>query len=295
MFFNSIPMLSGTMSVRISCLLFIVLVFPVALFGQETVDSSTQIEICFSAEHSYVSDLGFYLIGPQECGSPIVALAPVASSVDPTSGCCCNQGNDVNALCFSTSGDSIFDLCQSTVPLTGSYFGYGTANVGDSAIDWSSLIGCPIVSGSWRAQIFDCVGADVGFMTGASLEVNGSTDEYLFPIDTLTSAINDNSCDHITASIVQFGTDSILTHSMILNDQQLLTYQFYEGTSQLVIKGDIHTGLIMDLYDIRGRLLETREIQQNQPIDLSKNRGVVIMIVNDDAGVPLLTIKLILP
>jgi len=160
------------------------------------INSTTQISVCFSATHTYVSDLGFYLVGPASCGSPIVTLAP-------NPGANCNSGNDVSNLCFSNASTNTFNVCTASTPLTGTYGKYGALGTN---ISWSSLNGCDASAGGWKVQIFDCVGLDFGALTNASItfsnltSVCGSPTSITHSSGPINSAINDNSCNTTTAS-----------------------------------------------------------------------------------------------
>ncbi|HQE12358.1 MAG TPA: hypothetical protein PLQ78_06400, partial [Flavipsychrobacter sp.] len=160
------------------------------------INSTTQISVCFSATHTWVSDLGFYLVGPASCGSPIVTLAP-------NPGTNCNNGNDVSNLCFSNTSTNTFNVCAASTPLTGTYGKYGALGTN---ISWSSLNGCDASAGGWKVQIFDCVGFDVGALTNASItfsnltSVCGSPTSITHSSGPINAAINDNSCNTTTAS-----------------------------------------------------------------------------------------------
>jgi len=41
-----------------------------------TITAATTINVCVSATHTFVSDLGFFLVGPATCGSPTITLSP---------------------------------------------------------------------------------------------------------------------------------------------------------------------------------------------------------------------------
>ncbi|MCF8463219.1 MAG: hypothetical protein K9G41_00145 [Flavobacteriales bacterium] len=249
--------------------------------------------ICFEAQHTYVSDLGFYLIGPQECGSPIIPISPQPQSTSPTNGCCCNSGNNIDSLCFSTESNLCIDVCNSPVPLSGTYGGYDSVS-GSTLIDWTPLYGCPIQSGSWRAQIFDCIGSDVGTFTGGTLVINGLNDSFLYHISDENSSINDNSCTHQTASIIQFGTDQIVVTDISefsSNDVAL----HYSSIDNAISCQNIGGGnAILILYDLNGSILFEATVHENQLTQLPAFRG--IGIVKLFKGVePIATSKLVRP
>ena len=195
------------------------------------VDANTTITVCFSANHTYVSDLGFVLVGPPSCGSPSVTLSPNPEVINVANGCCCNSGNNVNNLCFSTANTNQLNMCSSGTPLSGTFGfhsgGYFSANgpnypQGGAA----NLYGCNAAEGGWAVQIYDCIGADVGALTNATITFSNGTSTINYASGPINSAINDNSCDPTTASIYVVP----LTTPINPNPQQVpnsgtLTYQ----------------------------------------------------------------------
>jgi gliding motility-associated-like protein len=163
--------------------------------------SSSTIQICFSASHTYVSDLAFHLVGPPSCGSPDILLSP-------NPGTSCNGGNNITELCFSSATADAFSVCGAPTPLTGTYGAYSDASI----IDWTPILGCDANSPGWAVQIYDCVSIDTGVLTDATLtftDVDGSGNaisaSYSTPVG-FSSPINDNSCSSSTASIFQVET-----------------------------------------------------------------------------------------
>jgi trimeric autotransporter adhesin len=168
------------------------------------IDAQTQISICFTAEHSYISDLAFYVVGPASCGSPTILLAP---SPGVCNGCCTNGDNDpdINNLCFSTEVTNSLNMCSfSPNEATGTYGAYGA---GATPINWTPLYGCEASQAGWSVQIYDCVGADSGSLTDASLSFTGTsvgneTVSYSYTTPSnFASGIADNSCTAASASI----------------------------------------------------------------------------------------------
>jgi subtilisin-like proprotein convertase family protein len=195
------------------------------------IDSTTEITVCFSAQHTYVSDLGFYLIAPTNgagCANVstpgnygIVELLPSVAAWDdvtnlPTSVLCsysqintnCTQsGNNVENFCFTSllpAGDSAYTacVCDMNTPLTGTYA---------SAGPWSTIYGqqVPAPYGTsyncgWSVQIFDCIAQDVGYLTNVTISFSGQSNcgysELNYDSGTISSTINDNSCDVSSAS-----------------------------------------------------------------------------------------------
>lgn len=168
------------------------------------VDANTEISICFSGNHSWVSDLGFYLIGPASCGSPVISLSPNPGSIGM--GLACNSGNNISNLCFSTESSTNLNVCTAPAPLSGTYGTYGAT---PTPIIWTNLYGCDANAGGWAVQVFDCVGLDTGNLTDATLNFSGpnsigvqSNMSYTTPVG-FSSPISDNSCSQASASIFQ--------------------------------------------------------------------------------------------
>ncbi|MCW3084739.1 MAG: hypothetical protein JWP12_2105 [Bacteroidetes bacterium] len=164
---------------------------------QMLISATTTITVCFNATHTYVSDLGFYLVSP--CGQTI-PLSPNPGSIGQNN--ICNSGDNVNNLCFSNSTAADLNVCSATTPLTGTYGHYGVAP--GTAINWVPLYGCDAAQGGWKVQIYDCIGADVGSLTHATITFTGMTPCGIKTISynsgAISSAINDNSCTAASAS-----------------------------------------------------------------------------------------------
>jgi hypothetical protein len=184
------------------------------------VDSTTIIEVCFSASHTFVSDLGFYIIAPgygHEFGQPsgpglygtVELLPPVSNWSETTNlnsnvlGCSdgvntnCNSGDDVEDFCFTTElpaqdPASTACVCDLSAPLTGEFA---------SAGPWEKIFGFPIHLGGWSVQIYDCVGADVGALESVKLKFIEENQVTIYDSGNMYSAINDNSCNYTEASI----------------------------------------------------------------------------------------------
>src|SRR5690554_2619745 len=171
--------------------------------SESIITSDTHITVCFTAVHTYVSDLAFYLVGPG--GSPTILLSPNPGANGQ--GPICNSNNDVNGLCFSTLSTNNFNPC---IPETGcgnptactsNYTGvYGSYGPSHTTIDWSPLYGLNAAQGGWAVQIYDCIGADVGALTNASITFTnlstscGGANFISYNSGPISSAINDNSC-----------------------------------------------------------------------------------------------------
>jgi hypothetical protein len=180
---------------------------------QSLINANTQITVCFTGTHTWVSDLGFYLIGPASCGSPVITLSPNPGSIGQ--GNVCNMGDNFNNLCFTNGAGNNLNVCTAGTPLTGAYNRYGP-NPG-TPINWSGLIGCNAAQGGWRVQVFDCVSLDVGSLTNATItfsnltSICGSPTTITYNSGNINSAINDNSCSQATASVYQVPPPANLT------------------------------------------------------------------------------------
>jgi len=195
------------------------------------IDQNTTIEVCFDANHTYVSDLGFVLVGPPSCGSPGVTLSPNPQVINNGNGCCCNSGNNLNNLCFTTASTNQLNMCGSGTPLGGTYGFYNGTYPGTGGGNYpqggvSALYGCNAAEGGWAVQIYDCIGADVGTLTGASITFSDGTSTIIYDSGPINSAINDNSCDPNTASIYVVPlTTPIEPDPQQVPNQGTLTYQ----------------------------------------------------------------------
>ncbi|MBL4702934.1 MAG: hypothetical protein JKY54_00300, partial [Flavobacteriales bacterium] len=183
------------------------------------IDASTTITVCVSANHTYVSDLGYYLVGPASCGSPTVILAPNPGSLNAANNVC-NGSSNVNNLCFSTTTAAIFDVCAMGGGISGTYGGYSDGSGTNFSIDWSPLYGCEAAQGGWAVQIYDCIGGDVGTFTNADITISGTGDcgpaTANYNSGAISSVINDNSCSSASASIFTVPPPAILSTPLTL-------------------------------------------------------------------------------
>lgn len=175
------------------------------------IDSNTTITVCFDALHTFVSDLGFFLIGPPSCLSPTICLAnPIAAN---NGGLNCNSGNDVIGLCFTTSSGVLFNGCVPAPAhtLSGTYA---------SNNPWNPIYGCDAATAGWTVQVYDCVGADVGSLTHASISFSGQgpcgPTSIFYDSGIINSIINDNSCLPGNASVFIVPPGVPATHVMNL-------------------------------------------------------------------------------
>lgn len=149
------------------------------------IDSNTQISMCVTGFHTWVSDLEYHLVGPAGCGSPNIILAPYPGSN-------CNSGDNFNNLCFSTESSLNFNVCSAPAPLTGTY---GTVGAAATPIDWSAFYGCDAAQPGWKIEIWDCISGDGGVMTNSSISFTGLNNS------NTIATINYNGPSGITGSI----------------------------------------------------------------------------------------------
>lgn len=196
---------------------------------ESIITPATSINVCFSANHTYVSDLAFYLVGPG--GSPTVLLSPNPGANGQ--GSTCNSNNNVSNLCFSSTSTNHFDpcnesccgfLCLNVTSCTSNYSGtYGNYGPSSTAINWSPLYGVNAAEGGWAVQIYDCIGSDVGSLTSANITFSnlntncGGASSITYSSGGINSPINDNSCSAATASIFQVPTSPLLTTPITIN------------------------------------------------------------------------------
>ena len=181
---NSMPMIKA---ILILSLFSLVLCQPSII-----VSSNTNITVCLTGLHSYVSDLQFYLIGPPSCNSPNISLYRRPED-------CGNTGANFTNLCFSSGSLSNFDICGAATPLTGTY---GLAN--GIPIAWSGLYGCNAAENGWKLQILDCTYGDGGSLTGTSLLFNSNGFEILYESGAINLNIMAYACAVDTAVTFNF-------------------------------------------------------------------------------------------
>ncbi len=167
---------------------------------QLIISAATTISVCFSGTHTWVSDLGFHLVGPASCGSPDILLSPNPGSNGQ--GNICNSGDNFTNLCFTSSPAGNLDVCNGApFTLTGTYSSYGNTM---TPINWSALYGCDASSGGWIVQVYDCVGGDVGILQNASVTFSGAgtcgANSVTYNSGAINSSITDNSCTAATAA-----------------------------------------------------------------------------------------------
>lgn len=158
---------------------------------------TTSIQVCLSANHTFVSDLGYYLIGPPACGSPVLCLTPHPQVISAGNNCCCHSGDNISNLCFSTAATNPLLICNGSgtataaVPLTGTFAAFS---------GWGPIMGCPVGVPGWSIQIWDCIGGDVGNLTNATLSFSNGVTTINYSSGAINAVINDNSCSQSSAA-----------------------------------------------------------------------------------------------
>ncbi|WP_299440955.1 hypothetical protein, partial [uncultured Aquimarina sp.] len=194
------------------------------------VDASTTITVTFDGTHSYISDLAFFMVSPDE--TQTVTLG------ENTQGFACNQGDDIVNLNFTNDtsiGTQVYDLCQFNNPavggtppggpLTGTWNAYyedyqlngaGTnfEGINQQNIDFTPFVGFDAGQGGWKVQIYDCENLDFGVLTGAIISFDdGAGDIRTYTSGSISVPINDNSCDAASASIYEVPFNSAISQT----------------------------------------------------------------------------------
>lgn len=194
------------------------------------IDATTRISVTFNATHTYISDLAFFMVSPD--GLRTVVLAS-------NQGNTCNSGDNVSNLTFRSFGaPAYYNFCSPTtapstgtwngfhssqattnpIPATFPYTGLPIAQNTDYLIDWSPFYGLNANSGGWKVQIYDCIGADVGNLTSATVTFDdGAGNVNTDTSGTIAVPINDNSCTAATASIYIIPSDVLGTVDQVLD------------------------------------------------------------------------------
>jgi hypothetical protein len=223
----------------------IALLFVLSIGGsvqaQYLMDETVDISVCFTLDHTYVSDLGFYLLAPGgdtilPGNHGVVQLLPPVSNWGANAdypgwtgipfdvlGCAeaddqntaCQGGNNVVNLCFTSTlptADPDFTLCvcDAATPLTGDYA---------SVEAWDSVYGYPLTE-PWGVAVSDCEQYDYGDLKAVSIQFSypdGRSITYDMPgqSDTTEYPINDVSCSLDSATRMFMMPDSAV--SMALN------------------------------------------------------------------------------
>ena len=265
---------------------------------QAMVDANTEITVCFSGNHSWVSDLGYYLVGPVGCGSPVVTLAP-------NNGSLCNQGNNFNNLCFTTASAPNFNVCNQNTPLSGNFdSAYG------NPINWSPIYGCNASESGWSVMVFDCEQLDTGTLTGSTIQFQnlqiscGSSNSITYNSGSMNSPINDNSCNANSASDFTVPASTLLTTPLSLNANVIGTWST-NGSASIVdvnlnatqaisaLSGDVFTYTALVNIGLANCAFSDDVVFNNNsfvplslsyPVDLCEGSGSISPILSGPAG-----------
>jgi hypothetical protein len=223
-------------------------------------DETVDVSVCFTANHTYVSDLGFYLVAPgQTSTNPgnygILQLLPAASDWGEEAafnswteipwdvlGCndpedmntVCNSGNNLENFCFTSTleaGNPDFTacICDTETPLTGDFASVET---------WEYVYGFPLI-GNWGLSIFDCESIDYGELVEGSITfetADGRTVTYsLIPENPIP--INDGSCSIETASLLIYSPDLFCSLDITINNE--VSTEAIAFTSNVYFEDDI--------------------------------------------------------
>ncbi|MNK05551.1 hypothetical protein D3C87_234340 [compost metagenome] len=186
---------------------------------ESLINASTQIQVCFNATHTWVSDLAFYLVGPASCGSPTILLSLNPGQLGQNN--ICNMGDNVTNLCFTTSGGGNLNVCNpAPSTLSGTYSSYGPAN---TPINWTGLIGCNAAGGNFSVQVYDCIAGDMGALTNATITFSnltsfcGSPTTISYSSGAINAPINDGTCSPQSASTFSVPVPPILSTPLTIN------------------------------------------------------------------------------
>ncbi|SMC88035.1 hypothetical protein, partial [Cellulophaga tyrosinoxydans] len=249
------------------------------------IDNTTQISVRFNGNHTYVSDLGFYFVDPT--GTKTITLAA-------NQGNTCNAGDNISNLTFTNQGSpTYFNFCAPAVsPLTGTWNGYydGSSN---NLIDWSALYGSNAAAGGWSVQIYDCVGADVGALTGATITFDdGSGNVITYTSGSINVPINDNSCSAATASIYEVPFTPAVSASQTIDLNPNIGDNSNNGGWQWYYSVEGASGPFVEFNN--NSLTPTLAINQNTWIKLVVNYGFTcnsedVILIQSSASAKILT------
>lgn len=253
------------------------------------IDATTKISVTFNAVHTYISDLAFFMESPD--GTRTVVLAS-------NQGNTCNQNDNINNLTFTSFGAaSYYNFCSpATGPSTGTYNGFfsggapipgifpflGTPITPSTnyLINWSPFYGLNANAGGWKVQIYDCIGADVGNLTSATLIFDdGAGNVNTDTSGTISVVINDNSCSAATASIYTIPSDLLGTVDQVLDVNPNVGVGATQGGWQWSYSTAGATGPWSDFNN--DSLTPNIIVNQDTWIRLSLNNGISSCLTSD--------------
>ncbi|WP_420573733.1 gliding motility-associated C-terminal domain-containing protein [Kordia sp.] len=207
------------------------------------VSNSTIVSVTFNVTHTYISDVGYFLVSPD-------GLVTIPLGLNETGSPCYAADNAVN-LTFTndqtiTPTLPVFDICEfarnnacsgAGPALTGTYNAYYSdpsnnstvctvfsPAVGVNLIDMTPLNGYDARQGGWKVQIYDCEFQDFGEIDSVIISfVDGSNTSTFtsgtIPDGTPSAQINDDSCNAATASIYEVPFTASVAANEALNIQ----------------------------------------------------------------------------
>ncbi|HQP05058.1 MAG TPA: T9SS type A sorting domain-containing protein [Bacteroidales bacterium] len=213
-------------------------------YNNYVIDHNTYIKVCFTGTHTYVSDLGFYLVARTPSNQfHTVKLMPSLSlawsgDVDYVDGVaieyfgCLDFPPDENSVC--NGGNNFDNFCFATHNIIGgfsiNYLNFESACVCDlgapldslvaSAGPWNPVYGLNPSEVNWFFQIRDCELVDVGMVSFVELQI-GFTNECYNHFRKWTfqtpQQIPDNVCSFEEAPLFYLNqiSDSIVYYSGI--------------------------------------------------------------------------------
>ncbi|WP_298418229.1 choice-of-anchor U domain-containing protein, partial [uncultured Kordia sp.] len=208
-----------------------------------TITNSTIVSVTFNVTHTYISDVGYFLVSPD-------GLVTIPLGLNETGSPCYAADNAVN-LTFTndqtiTPTLPVFDICEfarnnacsgAGPALTGTYNAYYadpsnnstvctifSPAAGINLIDMTPLNGYNARQGGWKVQIYDCEFQDFGEIDSViiSFADGGNTSTFTsgtIPNGTPSAQINDDSCNAATASIYEVPFTTAVSLSEALNIQ----------------------------------------------------------------------------
>ncbi|WP_299891649.1 Ig-like domain-containing protein, partial [uncultured Lacinutrix sp.] len=191
------------------------------------ITASTIFSVTFNITHTYISDVGYYMVSPD-------GLITIPLGINENGSPCYAADNAVN-LTFTNDQTivptlPVFDICEFSrnnacsgagPALTGTYNAYyaNPSNnstvctvfspaVGPTPIDITPFIGYDARQGGWKVQVYDCENLDVGEIDSViiSFSEGANTSSFtsgVIPDGTPAAQINDGSCTPGTASIYE--------------------------------------------------------------------------------------------
>lgn len=254
--------------------------------AQNIMNETVDVKVCFTADHTWVSDLGFYLLAPggdtiEPGNHGVVQLLPSASNWGPDAtfsgwtgipfsvlGCTeddenttCQSGNDLVDLCFTSTlpasdPSQTLCVCDAQTPLTGDYA---------SVEAWDSVFGYPLIA-PWGVAIADCEQIDIGELIAFSIEFtlpSGGVIQYEMTGGTSSSSfpILDKHCSLDSATRVYMMSDSLVDLHADLTTQSPIP----ENTTQVFATLDLfnETDVMIPFYTIDSIEMTSYEILGN--------------------------------